>query len=193
MIIETKDSKKLKMILNLIINYTAYAFLSFPVIGVAAALMFILITISSGEASFEFLKYFSFLNGKFANDSFILTKGDIMQIYGVIAFVLIIIFEISKKIYKKTNKKEIIITFKKKLLYSFSLITFVYAVLFISIPYSNISENINIALVYIGAIIFYAISIFSLFLYLAISSIKTFISKINFKAINDTININTRK
>ncbi|MBS3076378.1 hypothetical protein J4481_01395 [Candidatus Pacearchaeota archaeon] len=162
---------------RLFINYIKYFFLTSSVIFSLFVLLFIILNINP-NFSFGFIQYFSFINPTYETGTFNLNIKEIMEIFLVVSFVLMIIANLIKLALKKIFNLENIFTSKLKITIFFSIITLAYITASLIVAFSPTLEKGF----YFVFIIFYIINIFSAICYFALD----FISKKFFKLINSS-------
>ena len=89
---------------RLFINYIKYFFLTSSVIFSLFVLLFIILNINP-NFSFGFIQYFSFINPTYETGTFNLNIKEIMEIFLVVSFVLMIIANLIKLALKKIFAK----------------------------------------------------------------------------------------
>lgn len=159
-------------IINLFFNYVKYFFLTGIIFIFCMFLLFIVLSIEP-NFSFEFLKYFSFIDPIYKESSYSIQKADILKIFSVLSFAILVIVNLSKLIIKKIFKYNLDFKLKYKLIIILSILTIL---LFLSIILINI-RNIDNSLYFIF-ILSYLIGVFLTIIYIFISSFTNFINKL---------------
>jgi|SRR3989344_2377149 len=119
-------------LIQLFLNYVSYFFLTGSVILSLVVLIFIILNIHP-TTSFDFLRFFSFINPIYKNETFELSIREVMQIFAIVTLVLSIIVSSIKFGLKKIFGVKILLSFKFKALLLFSIISLSYAVAFLII------------------------------------------------------------
>jgi hypothetical protein len=159
-------------IINLFFSYVKYFFLTGVILIFCTFILFILLSVEP-NFSFEFLKYFSFIDPIYKESSYTLQKADILKIFSVLSFALLIILSLIKLILKKVFKYNSEFKLKHKFIITLSISTIL---LLLSIIFINI-RNINNSLYFIF-ILLYLINVFLMIIYTLLSSFMNFINKL---------------
>ena len=139
MLQETKNEIGKKMILIIIqflINYIKYFFLTGSVIFSITILLFIILNIDP-NFSFGFFQYFQFINPIYATGTFNMGIKEIMEIFSVVSLVLMIVASLIKMTLKKIFDLRVLIPFRLKIIIFFIAITFAYILASIIVAYSD--------------------------------------------------------
>jgi len=153
-----------KLVFRYILKYAAYSFLTAAVIITITVLLVIFTTIIGDSLSFPFLKYFAFINPAFREGTFSLGIKEVMEIYSVVVFAVMALFELIKFIFKQRGI-EIKVSFKRKLVYTFIFLSVIYLVAFLIEPSIRVSEGSNNSKFYFVFVIFYVITVISSMIY----------------------------
>lgn len=122
--------------IRFLINYIKYFFLTCSVIFSLTILLFIMLNINP-NSSLDFLKYFSFINPILKTGNFSLGIKEIMQIFSIVSFVLMVIIGLIRTVLKKMFHLDISLKLKSKKLLFFVIITFSYLFASVIIAFSN--------------------------------------------------------
>ncbi len=141
---------------RLFINYIKYQFLIGSVIFSLFVLLFITLSINP-TYSFSFLQHFSFINPMFNAESFSMGIKEVMQIFLVASFFLMIFIALIKIALKKIFGYAPRLTLKLKVISFFVIITLAYAIASLIVAFSDSLDNGF----YLIFIIFYIISLIS--------------------------------
>ncbi|BCX15719.1 MAG: hypothetical protein KatS3mg097_611 [Candidatus Parcubacteria bacterium] len=163
--VEQQNTTKLIVLLifRFLISYIKSFFLTGSVVFSVGILLFIILNINQ-NFSFGFLKYFSFVNPLFKEESFSMGIKEIMQLFLFISFIFMIIIGVFKVIMKKMFKMDIdlLFSFKSRLIVILSFITVFYIISFFIVA---LNENLDKKGFYIVFIIFYIINLFCTLFY----------------------------
>ena len=163
----------LLVILQFIISYIKYFFLTGLVIFSLFALLFIILNIKP-SFSFAFLKYFSFIDPLYKTGSFTLDINQIMQVFLAISFITTIILSFIKIVCKKLFKLELGLSKNMKASLLLRIISFLYILALLFIAFDNNLDK-GLFFVLIG---FYFIDIFCMLGYLIFNSLLTKLNKL---------------
>ncbi len=128
------------LILQLIINYIIYFFLTGSVIFSLVILLFIILSINP-NFSFGFFQYFSFIDPVYKTGTFSMGVKETMQIFSVVSLVFMIIISSVKIALIKIFKLNILITLKTKINVFFVVITLAYIFASAVVAFSDNLDN----------------------------------------------------
>jgi len=164
----------IKMILlsavKLFVNYIKYFFLTFIVLLSLLMVLFVILNIKS-DFSFDFLKYFSFVNAIFNKETYVMHTKEVMQIFSIISLLVYAFMGIIKYLINKIFNLKLEVSLKNKLIILFSFITLVFFVTIFLIKYKKIDNDL-----YISFIAVYIFNIIVTFFYLTISTLSNWIN-----------------
>lgn len=161
------------ILIRLSISYIRYALLTVVVILLLTPIIFILLIINP-NFSFEFLRYFAFLNPEYKTGSYSMGKKEIMEIFSVISFILWISVSVIKLLINKffglsfsshTKLKKFLLFFTFNIVYLGSIITV------------GISDTIENAGIFVF-LLFYFIELFAIIAYLVLCSLSQSLYKL---------------
>ncbi len=150
----------ISLLIQFLISYIKYLFLTGSVIFSIVVLLFIILNINP-RFSFGFLQYFSFINPVYKTGTFSMGIKETMQIFSVVSLVFMIIVSLVKTALKKIFKLDILITFKSKIIIVFVPITLTYIIASVIVAFS---DNLDKGFYFIFAI-FYIINLVSVVFY----------------------------
>lgn len=166
------NKKLIINIINIFFSYVKYFFLTGVILIFCMFLLFIVLGIEP-NFSFEFLKYFSFIDSIYKESSYTLQKADILKIYSALSFAILIIISIFKLIINKIFKYNINLKLKHKFIIILSISTILLFQSIILVKAKNIDNSL-----YFILILTYLINLFLTIIYLFISSLANFINKL---------------
>ncbi len=114
-----------RLIIEIIINYIKYLFLTGVVLFPFSILVMIIIMINP-DYNFGIFQYFSIINPTYSQESFNIGTKEIMEMFGIIALIFYAITSIIKFLFKKLFDIEISITLKTKIKTTLIFLTLMY-------------------------------------------------------------------
>lgn len=151
---------------SLLLRYIKYFFLTGSVIFSLVVFLFILLNIQPGF-SFEFLSIFLFLNESYGTDSFAMGGADVMKIFSVVSFVVMLISSVVQMGVKKVFNISIELSLKSKLVIFGTIISAAYVCTMLLVTFNDTLDN----LFYVVFGVFYVINLISLLLYFVTDTI----------------------
>lgn len=124
------------LIVQFLLNYIEYLFLTGSVIFSIVMLLFIILNLKM-EFSFNFLKYFAFINPIYKSGNFSLGIKEVMQIFSVISLILLIIVSLMRAALKRLFNFNIAFSFKLKIIVVLFVITMSYIFAFLIVAFSD--------------------------------------------------------
>lgn len=186
----------IKVALAYLIRWIAYNIFTATILTVFSALVFIYITMIGPEM--PFLQYISFLIPNSSRQGITLDERDILRLYGTLATILFVLSIIGRKLREVLKRllqhsaqpeqedmvegeaihplRSVLLYSKRRLITSSLVITFVYLVSFIAIPFANMAEGESPFLLYLVFAVFYIIAMVSNTLYIGIDSLANIVS-----------------
>ncbi len=155
------------LIIQFLLNYIKYFFLTGSVIFSIILLLFILFNINP-NFSFDFLKYFAFINPTYKSGTFSMGIKEVMQIFSVISLILLIIASLIKIILKRLFNLNLLISLKLRVILVFAIITISYIFAFFIVAFS---EHLDKGF-YFVFVIFYITNLFFILFYFLFDALK---------------------
>jgi len=138
------------------LGYLKYCFLTGTVIFGFTGLFFIATNLGV-TISFEFLKYFAFINPLFGKESWTGGITELMQIFSILAFIMFLVASLIKFIFKRLLGTHLSIPLKVRMIGTISLITVIWVVDALIVRFS---PNLNLDFLRVF-FIFYVINLVS--------------------------------
>jgi len=162
----------LLMAAQLILGYFRYVFLTGSVIFSLVFLLVIVLSVNP-DISFGFLRYLSFMNPLYGNGSFTMGIEELMQIFFVTSFVLMIVLTPIEFAVKRILKREKLLTQKTRLIVCFASITSIYIVVSLIVAVRGYDSGLYIIFAF-----FYCINLVSTLGYILVEALIQRVSKI---------------
>jgi len=160
MLQETKQEVGKKIIflsLRFLINYIKYPYLAGAVIFPLATVLFTVLNLNP-DFSFGFLRYFSFVDPRYATDTFSMGITKIMEIFLVVSLVLMAAVSLMK----------ILTSSKSKIIISLTAITLLYLCAMMIVAFSDTLDKSF----YVVFFIFYILNVVSTLLYFVFDALS---------------------
>ena len=170
MLQETKQEVGKKIIflsLRFLINYIKYPYLAGAVIFPLATVLFTVLNLNP-DFSFGFLRYFSFVDPRYATDTFSMGITKIMEIFLVVSLVLMAAVSLMKIALRKVFNREILISSKSKIIISLTAITLLYLCAMMIVAFSDTLDKSF----YVVFFIFYILNVVSTLLYFVFDALS---------------------
>ncbi len=161
------------LIIRFVLGYIKYFFLTTFVIFLVAILLFIILTLSPGF-SFNFLRYFSFINIIYNNVTFTMGKKELIQIFSIVSFLFMIVASLIKMAVRKLFNVNFSLPAKRKRVLFFTINSIIYLVaIFIVLFNASLKKSLVFIL-----IIFYVISSIAMLSYFLLDFLLQKLSKV---------------
>lgn len=141
-----------KIVSKYLLDYIKYCFLTGFIFFTLGVLLFIIINLKP-DISFNFLSVFSFIDPAYKTGTFELDLKKTMQIFSIVAFILLLIGDLTKIVFKKLFNINIEFKLKTKKLVLFSGITALY---FLAVLLIVIDQTLEIKLLFILAFFYFS-------------------------------------
>ncbi|KKT18865.1 MAG: hypothetical protein UW02_C0020G0016 [Candidatus Nomurabacteria bacterium GW2011_GWB1_43_7] len=171
---ENKISKNIMVsLVRIVINYVKYFFLTGSVFFSLAVLMFVVLN-KNPDFSFEFMKYFSFIDPAYKTGNFVINLGDVMNIFLILSLVMMLVINFLKMLMKKIFSFSLYFSTRTKFTVLFTIITLAYV---IAVIFITQNDSLDKGLYFIFAI-FYVLNLIFMVLYLLMEKVMNYFNKI---------------
>jgi len=186
----------IRVALAYLIRWIAYNVFTATILTVFSALVFIYITLIGPEL--PFLQHISFLIPNNSRQGITLDEQDILRLYSTLATILFVLSIIGRKLHEVLKRllqhsaqpeqestvegetiqplRSVLLHSKRRLITSSLVITLVFLVSFIAIPFANMAAGESTLTLYLVFAVFYIIALVSNALYIGIDSLANIVS-----------------
>ncbi|HEX2996919.1 MAG TPA: hypothetical protein VHP14_19005 [Anaerolineales bacterium] len=179
------------VVLGYIVKFMAYSVLTTAVLVTFSALVAAYIIIMGPEI--PFLQYLAFMLPIDARGNATIDEDDIMQIYGMISMILFVLsiaggwlMSVLKRTLKQMShldegesepesilpNQNLISSGKRKLIVASALITAIYLVLFVAIPFARMAQGTSHMGMFLVCVVFYIVALISNAIYTVVDSLS---------------------